>query len=491
MKSCKNCTSQFEITSEDKEILKRCNVPEPTLCPDCRHQRRLAFRNERTLYKRKCDFTGKDIISIYSPDCIAPVYSPEIWWGDDWDPLEHGQDIDFTKPFLLQKKVPLLASMVFNSENCEYNNFTVESRNSYGNVRLASCEDVYHCYLTFYCERMFDCYNSGHSQDCYECIDSTNCNNCFFCQLCKNSSNCMYCYDMIGCHDCFGCIKLRNAQYHFFNEKLTKEEYEKKVKEFMDKLDDPTDYRKKFYNEVVVKKPVRSNIFVNTENSTGNYIFESKNIYEGFDIEKTDTCRYGWANEMSKDIFDSDYIYFGENCYENMSNSKSQNIMFSSVAIESCYDLLYSMLCCNNTHDCFGCVSLKHKSYCILNKQYTKEEYLKLKEKLIAHMKETGEWGEFFPMEMSFFAYSETVAQEYFPMTKEEAISKNLKWRDKDKKDYKPAHGDILACSDCGKNYKLVEQELNFYKKHALPVPQKCPDCRHTERVSLRTPRTL
>ena len=38
-------------------------------------------------------------------------------------------------------------------------------------------------------------------------------------------------------------------------------------------------------------------------------------------------------------------------------------------------------------------------------------------------MKSTGEWGEFFPHEMSPFGYNETVAQEYFPMTEDEVRS--------------------------------------------------------------------
>ena len=42
-----------------------------------------------------------------------------------------------------------------------------------------------------------------------------------------------------------------------------------------------------------------------------------------------------------------------------------------------------------------------------------------------------GEWGEFFPSSLSPFGYNETVAQEYFPMTREEVIGKTLfNWSD-------------------------------------------------------------
>jgi hypothetical protein len=74
IKICKHCQSSFEITDKDLELydkispsfpspdslvsgLKKIQIPSPTLCPDCRQQRRLSFRNERNLYRRKCDAT--------------------------------------------------------------------------------------------------------------------------------------------------------------------------------------------------------------------------------------------------------------------------------------------------------------------------------------------------------------------------------------------------------------------------------------------------
>ena len=77
---------------------------------------------------------------------------------------------------------------------------------------------------------------------------------------------------------------------------------------------------------------------------------------------------------------------------------------------------------CFGSHDCFGCVGLRNKSYCILNTQYTKEEYEELVPRIIIHMMKNGEWGEFFPSSMSPFGYNETVATEYFPREKEEAL---------------------------------------------------------------------
>jgi hypothetical protein len=76
-----------------------------------------------------------------------------------------------------------------------------------------------------------------------------------------------------------------------------------------------------------------------------------------------------------------------------------------------------------SSQDCFGCVGLRNKQYCILNKQYSQEEYANTVAAIIARMQQDGEWGEFFPSPMSPFSYTETVAQERYPLTKEEALS--------------------------------------------------------------------
>src|SRR5206468_11239363 len=119
-----------------------------------------------------------------------------------------------------------------------------------------------------------------------------------------------------------------------------------------------------------------------------------------------------------------------------------------------------------------------------------------LKEKIVEHMKKNGEWGEFFPIGTSGFGYNETVAQEYFPLSKEECADNNLPWWDESvgtfgnetlnsidiPDDIKNIEDNILKevlVCDCGKNYKIVPYELSFYRKISVPLPRKCPNCRH------------
>ncbi|MEI8091823.1 MAG: hypothetical protein WCG98_06500 [bacterium] len=49
-------------------------------------------------------------------------------------------------------------------------------------------------------------------------------------------------------------------------------------------------------------------------------------------------------------------------------------------------------------HHCFGCVGLKNKEYCILNTQYTQQEYEQIVPEIIDYLMHIGERGEFFPM---------------------------------------------------------------------------------------------
>ena len=126
MKTCTVSGKEFEVTEDDLRFYGKMGVPMPTLCPEERLRKRLVWRNERSIYRRKCDATGKMIIGLFSPDKPYPVYEPEYWWSDKWDAKDYGRDFDFSRPFFEQYKelfdqVPQLATILINSENCDFN----------------------------------------------------------------------------------------------------------------------------------------------------------------------------------------------------------------------------------------------------------------------------------------------------------------------------------------------------------------------------------
>ncbi len=133
-KNCQNCKKDFVIESEDFDFYKKISVPPPTWCPECRLIRRLASREDRPLYKDKCDKCHKETINIYSHDIPVVVYCSSCWWKDDWDTIEYGRDYDFSKPFFqqfyeLQKIVPRETTSQKNSTNCEYCNGNIRCKN--------------------------------------------------------------------------------------------------------------------------------------------------------------------------------------------------------------------------------------------------------------------------------------------------------------------------------------------------------------------------
>ena len=114
--------------------------------------------------------------------------------------------------------------------------------------------------------------------------------------------------------------------------------------------------------------------------------------------------------------------------------------------------------------------------------------------------------GQFFPSELSPFGYNETQAPEQFPLAKEESIKEGYNWRDNTqrttgKETLKPENipesikdindgilNEILCCIECQRNYKIVPNELIFYRKMEIPIARRCFYCRHASRVKRRNP---
>src|SRR3989344_2055311 len=95
--TCQNCKQEFVIEPDDFGFYEKIKVPPPSWCPECRMKRRLAYREERALYKDTCDKCGKDTVSLFAPETKLTVYCSPCWWGDGWDGTDYGRDYDFNK----------------------------------------------------------------------------------------------------------------------------------------------------------------------------------------------------------------------------------------------------------------------------------------------------------------------------------------------------------------------------------------------------------
>ncbi len=368
------------------------------------------------------------------------------------------------------------------------------------------------------------------SDSCYSCINAEKCFKVVFSQYVNNCIESAFLYDCSNCSYCFGCINLRNKQYHIFNKPYSKEEYFKILKKYnLGSFSQLIELNKKF-NDFKLLNPFRFAKVFNSINSYGDHIRRSKNCRNCFDSYETENSKYvyfsGSGLSDSYDVIDtgskSSLLY--EAGGVGLSSYKSSFVNW----VLGGREVYYSDLC-NNCSNIFGCIGLKNKQYCILNKQYTKEEYEELVPKIIQHMNDMPyvdkkgrvyKYGEFFPSELSLFAYTETIAQEFFSLTKKQITEMGYNWKDSegrnlesdisyadfpdDIKDLKDnIIGKTILCKDwdddsekaqehnCTKVFKIIEKELAFYKKMNLPLPRLCPNCRHYQRIKQRNPLKL
>jgi len=430
LKTCGKCENSFEITDADLQFYlkigpvcggKKYSIDPPKLCPLCRDQRRLAMRNERSLYTRTSSLSGKKLISMYSPDKPFKIFSFEEWFSDKWDAMYFGRDFDFSRSFFdqfkeLREAVPRNSSNVWQSQNCDFCTYTDFSKNCYLVFAGSNCKDTYYSNLVEGVSDCIDLTGCNACELCYDCIDCVKCNNVNACQKCENSHDISFCFECKNCNECLFSFNLRHKEYCIANKQYSKEEYFKKKAEF--KFSDAAAYKK--YKNQFVELCLAHSIhpyakIVNCENSTGDNLKNCKNAQTCFDSNNLNDCSYVNFSSNSRDAYD---VIGSSNkgcelTCEAMS-IEGQNI-FAGYYIAGTTDVYYcdTVISCKNV---FGCVGTKHKEYCILNKQYSREEYEKLLPKIIEHMRQTGEWGEFFPIRISPFDYKETVAQDYYPI---------------------------------------------------------------------------
>jgi hypothetical protein len=502
---CKQCEQNFEVSEQDLQFYDKISpvfsgqkyaVPAPTLCPLCRRQRRFSFRNESSLYYRNCDKSGELILSMYRADAPFPVYSPAVWFGDSWDAKSYGREFDFNRPFFeqfleLRNAVPHLSLISSNNENCDYCNIVGSSKNCYLCFGMVESENCYYG-NPFRCKDCCDSLLLRNSELCLNCIDSNRLYNCYSCFNCNDSQDLFLCSEVRNSHHCFGCVGLNRKEYFIFNKPYSKEDYFEFLKQT--DLRDETTFAK-IQQEIQALKmqvPHRFYFGTNNENVSGNYIFDSKNCLESFNVEQGQDLKNVYQMMASKDCMDVSNGEYGELNYEMMAYYNSASLLlFSYFCWDGVYDLMYSANCAQNVQHCFGCMGLKHASYCILNKQYSKEEYEALVPRIIEHIKKTGEWGEFFPVNLSPFAYNETMAYEHFPLNQEQVAALGGSWHNDASIPQVKANEVLRSCEVTGKTFKMIPQELSFYERFKAPLPKRAPKQRHLDRLAQRNPMIL
>ena len=517
-KSCQSCHRAFTVEVEDFKFYEKIKVSPPSWCPGCRLKRRLAWQGYQILYKRKCDFTGEDVITTHHKDSPHKVYRQDIWWSDKWDPKEYGRDIDWSRPFLEQfgellQEVPLPALYTKHSSmvRSDYCNAASECKDCYLCFRVTDAEDSAYVNLVSDIKNCIDCSYNRHDQMGYGNVITHSSYQTFFCEDVVASINMWFCRSCVGCSDCVGCVNLSKKKYCIFNKQYSQEEFQKIFKGYdFGSIQSLQKFRKSTM-AFLLKYPRKHFNDRRSTNTTGEYVYNSKNVHDSYMVRKAENCRYCQFLKAGPVADCYDYSMFGEQAelvYESCwVGQQASNIKFSvwnyGVSnLEFCFG-------CHGSNNLFSCVSIRKGEYMILNKKYSKEEYLEITEKLRKQMTEIPYidklsrkyfYGEMLPSELSPWTYNESGGMEWFPLEKEQALKEGFAWRDVEPKDYQdatieiPAHikdvqdsilKEILKCETCGKNYRLIKMELDFYRRFNLPIPHDCPLCRDRARTRL------
>jgi hypothetical protein len=491
----------------------------------------MSYRNFRFLYPRVCNATGEKVFVCVPPEAPTPVYAPEYWISDKWDAADYGRDYDFSRPFFEQFKelfhsVPNSTTLYINMVDSHYC-MGLDEKNCYmcfdagfneDSAYGVSLQKSRHCFETINCKACELCYWDINCTQCYQTFFSRNCTSCV---------DVWFSQDCVGCTDCFGCTNLRHKSQYIFNKPYSKEEYDKKIKEFgLSSWKNINELRKKsevFWGTL----PFRFRHGFKDNGCIGDYIYNAAEIKNCFFVNGAKNCAH-CQSIIYDPIFDCmDLTSSGvniETCYEVSGSGEDLHRTFFAADCHTTLDCRY-IINCNSISDCFGCVGLRSKKYCILNKQYTKEEYQALLPKIIEHMNtmpytdpngRTYGYGEFFPPHMSVFAYNQSQAYEYFVIPKHEAQKMGFNWRMPDLRSYpitmvakdipdriEEVTDDILdeviscehedfkthsaGCNvDCATAFRITKQELDFYRRIKLPLPRLCFNCRHIDRVKWR-----
>ena len=506
-KTCQNCKKDFSIEPDDFSFYEKMGVNPLVLCFQCGMSRLNSLRNERIVYWSECRKCGEKTMSLYNPDSPCNIYCHDCWWGEDWEGFDYGVSYDESKPLIeqinyLQKIVPRESVIILNSKDCSYGNNIRDSKNCYFCFLIADSE---HLLYSMWMVNAKDCMEDHKVLDSQLVVHSVDVVNSYKSAFLHDSSDCSFChfsYDLKGCNNCLFCSNLRNKSYCIKNQQVSKEKYKEEYEKIFNGSYKTFQSAIAEYNNIGEKAIHRFAFSIKTTDSVGNYLQNCNKSFWCFD---------GVGNQDVRNV--ASILHSKDTCFSYSIGTQPTEKIFGGCVIKggsmikNSFNLSYCSFCswCDSLvscHNCIGCVGLKKKEYCILNKQYTKEEYEKIKKKL----EDKNELSNFVSGSFSTFSYNETVAQDYYPLTKEEAIKQGYKWQDNipmtkgqgtillenipdNIRDVNEnILSEILTCINCQRNYKVVQDELMYLREFVLPLPRECPQCRMFSRHKMRSP---
>ncbi|MEI8129941.1 MAG: hypothetical protein WCG55_00345 [bacterium] len=502
-KTCEYCGNNFKLSSDELVMYGKVQVEFPTICITCRWAQQFAFWPFGKFRKGVSALSGQSLITMLPASVRYPIYTAKEWWSDAWDPMEFGQDYDSTRSFFdqlkeVQEKVPRPHQQGTNSTGCDWCDDIWDSKNCYLSRSCARAENVSYGYRGFDVKDSIDISHAFSLDNCYECTYSFNCFELYFSRNCRDCMNSRFLYDCRNCSNCTMCWNLRGKQYCIENVQYSKEEYFEKVKEYDMSSYQNLQHLQKRYTDILKTETIhRENFNINTYTSTGTYLADCNNCKNVFGWEESENCINCLRGREAKDSIDLLGTWKVELCGNDSCCTGGYELRYSSWSEGRYSEYLDE---CIEVENCFGCVGLRKKNYCILNRQYTKEEYEALKEKIIADMRARGEYGRFLPYSMGLCSYNLTTAAIYMPeISKDYVLARGGYWDDQSEDaveglatselpdSIREVDATIskqpLVCPVTGWRYNISADEFQFLSRKGIALPRVHFDVRTKNRM--------
>ena len=507
IKICDHCKKQFSINKIEISLSSKIGLELSDVCSRCLLRQHLSFWLFGKFRKAKSDLSGDNIITVLPENSRYPIYSSKEWYSDAWDAVDYGIDYNSNESFFnqlqnLQEKIPHPHQNGSNNTNCDYCDDVWNSKNCYLARSMEYCEDLLYSYRNMKVKNSIDVAICFTSERCFCCLNCINSYKLFYSRDSRDCIDSFFIFDCRNCQNCFMCSNLRGKNYCINNIQYTKEEYNEKLKDFnLGSYSQVESFKKQFEKMLQDNAIHKLNFNIKAYNSTGNNLLNVNNCVDCNTISDSEEAVNAVRGMKHKSTLNANgcwYIELSGNCGECLNSYNIKYSLWSSSRYSEYLEL------CVECEYCFGCVGLKKKKYCILNKQYTKEEYESLKNQIISDMKKRSEYGKFLPYSMSPGPFNLSTSSLYFGgVTKEEILLLGGYWQDIDESNIEgmPTHelpdsindvdesicSQALICPETGWRFNISENELIFYKQNNIPLPRKHFDVRIKDLVKYST----
>ena len=365
------------------------------------------------------------------------------------------------------------------AENADYSDIVINSQTAYlSNTVITGCENV--VYSTSVKDDSRNVFESmmvwNNCESVFSSKSIINSYNIFYSQSIHNSANIWFSHNLVGCSECISCDHLENASYCISNKSLGKEEYIKQKKILLARKETFTDSYQR-----ILSIPWDNLICTDTDGKSNIECQDISNSYYCYNVHHGRNLFLHGSTKWAESSFD---CYTGwsprvTNMYGVTSSWNCENIYCSAMIDEWSSNLYYCMYC-GACSFCLGCIGLQNKSYCIFNKQYTKEEWYEKVDDIFSQIEKlpscqrgvggdlSSQLGDFFPASMCPFYFNDTAA--YLidsSFTKEEVTQAWYLRRDAPIKVDIPVGSRLVLTSELGKyEWRMIDGEFIPQTRH-------------------------